>query len=75
MSDQELIAKFLATRGVTRVPTGARSVDERDFYRGDSAMRNGKVMSTEDKAIAERHYVTGANGVEHCRNGLGEWIY
>jgi hypothetical protein len=61
-----MVAAALA-RGVqvTRVAAGERTVDEREFY----AARH------EDRLIRERHVVNEGTEREHCRNGLGEWIY
>ena len=71
MTESEMIAEFIARKGVTRVEAGVRLVDEKAWrYRGDSF--DG--LSREQRAINERHVVIGSNGVEHVRNGLGEWL-
>lgn len=61
-----MVAAALA-RGVlmTRVAAGERTIEEREFY---AARR-------EDRLIQERHVVNEGTEREHCRNGLGEWIY
>ena len=67
------IAAFLASRGATKIPQGAANlghVTGRDWHR--AARGEAVAMQTE---IDRRRYVTGADGVEHCQNGLGEWIY
>ena len=69
MTNQELIAQFLASREVTRVETGIRTIDENVFRRnrGDNLAR--ALGKSEDDLINERHIVG-----DHVRNGLGEWI-
>ena len=68
MTNDDLVQAFLARGGkVTRVETGERAVDEKAWrYRGD--------RFDEQRRIDERHVVVGSNGVEHVRNGLGEWL-
>ena len=65
MTDAEQIAAFLAKKGATRIPEGERTMDYRQMR---AAVRGEQAL------IDERHVVIGANGVEHVRNGLGEWI-
>jgi len=75
----ELVAQFLAKGGqIKRVASGERTITEKQFWdnRGDKApAKLSAAALAEADAIKERHYVTGSNGREHCRNGLGEWIY
>jgi hypothetical protein len=68
MSEQEQIAAFIASRGVTRIAEGAgNGYTRRDWHamvRGDVAPRD---------AIGERHLVVvDAAGKEFWMNGIGE---
>jgi hypothetical protein len=72
MTDQELIAQFVASRGVTRVEAGVRTITEREFYQ--TRRNDRKVVSDEQRLINERHEVVDHRGVTRVRNGLGEWI-
>jgi len=76
-TDDAAIAAFIAARGVTRVPAGQATLGHmtsRDWARANRDTVTVQARS-EQQMIDERHYVVGADGVEHCRNGLGEWIY
>lgn len=78
MTDQELIAAFIASRGVTRVAAGetALNYSPRDWHavnRGNAPTSAGHTL-TENELIAQRHVRT-VNGREHVTNGLGEVIY
>lgn len=71
-----LVAAALA-RGVqvTHLPAGERAIDEYTFrrYRGDDLDRVLRAKADHDP-INERHVVVDHRGVEHVRNGLGEWL-
>ena len=68
-----LIASFAARGGtIKQVESGARTLSEKQLW--EARYTPGRV-SAEQAAINERRYVVGSDGVEHCRNGLGEWIY
>ena len=64
--DTSAMIEAALARGVKveRVAEGERTIDEREFY----------AAHRENRLIRERHVVVGSNGVEHVRNGLGEWI-
>jgi hypothetical protein len=74
MTDDEQIAAFLARKGATKCATGdsALQMTARDWH---VATRSSRRVSGEQAAINQRNYVVDAAGVEHCYNGLGEWIY
>lgn len=76
-SDADQIAAFLAARGATKIAEGTRAYDDKELYKAVRSDQRARTIEdkTEDQLIAERHYVTGSNGVEHCQNGLGEWLY
>lgn len=65
MTDQEQIAAFIASRGVTRVAAGEATYDRRTMY---------KAVRGDNDLIRERHVVVDHCGRERVRNGLGEWI-
>lgn len=67
MTDQEKIEQYLASKGAKTVAPETRTLSEREIY----LARRGEAQAR----LNERHYATGSNGVEHCRNGEGEWIY
>lgn len=67
-TDAEMIAAFIARKGVTQISVGARNYSERDMYQ---AVRG---EPTEQDLINQRHVVIGNGGREFVRNGLGEWI-
>ena len=71
----KMVADALA-RGVQvkRVAAGERVIDETVFAR----KRGDRLVATlrnEDNLIRERPVVNEGTSQEHCRNGLGEWIY
>ncbi len=70
---ESMVAAFIARKGVTRVQEGERTISEKEFWQARREDR--KVVSEEQRLIDERHIVVGSDGREHCRNGLGEWIY
>ena len=66
--DQALIAAFLARKGVTKIAEGVRAMSAREVWERTQGDR------FEQRRIDERHVIIGADGREHVRNGLGEWI-
>lgn len=77
MSDSDLIEAYLARRAPTRIAEGARATTEREWYaaRREDRKARAEAAITEQEAINQHHLVYDHHGVEHCRNGLGEWIY
>jgi hypothetical protein len=71
MTDSEQIAAFIASRGVTRVPSGESTLNlsNPDWRR---VVREPRV--TENARINERH-LRIINGREHVTNGIGEIVY
>lgn len=76
-SDAAAIAAFIAKRGVTKIPAGAAALGHmtsRDWHKANRDTATVQAR-TEQDAINDRYYITDNAGVEHCRNGLGEWLY
>jgi hypothetical protein len=78
MTDQDMVAAFLAKHGATRVAQGESSLNytRRDWHaatRGN-APTSAQHTPTEDELIAQRN-VRVINGREHITNGLGEVVY
>ena len=77
MNDNDKIAEFIASRGVTRVAAGQSTLnyDRRDWraaVRGE-APTSAQHVKTDDELIQEIH-VRMVNGREYFYNGLGEPI-
>ncbi len=68
MSDAQMIAAFIARKGVTKVCASVRGYSGRDMY---NAVRG---EPTTQDLINERHLTIGHGGREFWTNGLGERI-
>lgn len=80
-TDVDAIAAFIAKRGVTKLAQGESTLGHmtgRDWAKAarDTVTVQARRQARDEQAMIDaRYYVTDSAGVEHCRNGLGEWLY
>ena len=72
MSDEDLVAKFLAEKGATKVAPGQRTMSNREIYK----MVRGIVEKPVEKMVAGPgvRMIVGIDGKEYYINELGEWL-